>query len=75
MLGTRGIGAGAAALIEAALTPRHTGGLAAALLYGEQSSARLANLASRAMTDPGSLTLAEIRSLGGSVLTQAPDKK
>jgi hypothetical protein len=40
----------------------------------EQSSRRLASLASRAMTDPASLTLDEIRSLGGSVLTQAPDR-
>jgi hypothetical protein len=37
---------------------------------GSESSARLASLASRAMTNPASLTLAEIRELGGSVLGQ-----
>jgi hypothetical protein len=41
----------------------------------EQSSERLASLASRALGDPGSLSHAEIQSLAGSVLTQAPDQK
>ena len=49
----------------------------AAILTGqdEHSSHRLATLASRALQDPGSLTHEEIRSLAGSVLTQAPDRK
>lgn len=37
---------------------------------GSESSARLASLASRATTNPASLTLEEIRELGGSVLVQ-----
>jgi carnitine O-acetyltransferase len=40
----------------------------------EKTSKRIASLGGRALRDPGSLTLAEIRELGGSVLTQAPDK-
>jgi hypothetical protein len=47
---------------------------AAEAMRNEQSSDRLASLASRAIRDPGSLTHDEIRSLGGSVLTQAPDR-
>jgi uncharacterized protein YigA (DUF484 family) len=50
----------------------------AALMEGhgrnEQSFDRLARLASRALQDPGSLTHDEIRSLAGSVLTQAPNR-
>jgi hypothetical protein len=44
-------------------------------LSGGLMGAGLARLASRALQDPGSLTLDEIRSLAGSVLTQAPDRK
>lgn len=40
----------------------------------EQTSARIASLASRAMRDPESLTLEEIRQLGASALTQAPNR-
>jgi hypothetical protein len=40
----------------------------------ELTSPRMASLASRALNDPASLTLDEIRELGGSCLTQAPDK-
>jgi hypothetical protein len=39
----------------------------------EESSKRVLKIAARAMRDPKSLTEAEIRSLAGSVLTQAPD--
>lgn len=39
----------------------------------EHSSARLARIASRGLNDPGSLTHEEIKSLAGSVLTQAPN--
>lgn len=39
----------------------------------EESSARLASIAAKALRDPGSLTKSEIQALGGSVLTQAPD--
>jgi hypothetical protein len=41
----------------------------------EKSSKPMATLASKAMTKPGSLTKPQIKSLGASVLTQAPDKK
>jgi hypothetical protein len=41
----------------------------------EKTSDKIATLASKAMRDPGSLTKAQIRSLGASGLTQAPDKK
>lgn len=41
--------------------------------YGECSSSRLSSLASRALSYPESLTHDEIKSLAGSVLTQAPD--
>ena len=37
---------------------------------GSESSARLASLAGRAVSKPQSLTLNEIRELGGSVLVQ-----
>jgi hypothetical protein len=49
--------------------------VAEALLHrrDEHSSARLARIASRALNDPGSLTHEEIKSLAGSVLTQAPN--
>jgi hypothetical protein len=40
----------------------------------EKTSDKLASLASKAMRDPGSLTKAEIRSLGATGLTQAKDK-
>ncbi|MDG5489355.1 hypothetical protein NYR55_12085 [Sphingomonas sp. BGYR3] len=40
----------------------------------EKSSARTAKIASKALRDPGSLSKTEIKSLGGAVLTQAPDK-
>lgn len=40
----------------------------------ETSSATLAKLASRAMRDPGSITLNEIRSLAACVLNQARDR-
>jgi hypothetical protein len=51
-------------------------GAGARVLLGqaEHSSERLAKLASRALQDPGSLTHDEIRSLAGSVLTQAPNR-
>lgn len=45
------------------------------LMRNEHSSAAMATLASRAMTDPESLTYAEIRSLGACVLTQTPNRK
>jgi|HubBroStandDraft_6_1064221.scaffolds.fasta_scaffold696207_3 hypothetical protein len=41
----------------------------------EKSSSKSGTLASKAMTKPASLTKAEIRSLGASVLTQRPDHK
>jgi hypothetical protein len=41
--------------------------------FGERSSPRLSSLASRALTYPESLSHDEIKSLAGSVLTQAPD--
>lgn len=37
---------------------------------GSETSARLASLAGRAMNNPASLSLDEIRELGGSVLVQ-----
>lgn len=40
----------------------------------EETSARVAEIASRGLTAPGSLTLEEIRALCGSVLTQRPDR-
>ncbi len=40
----------------------------------EKSSPKTAKIASKALRDPGSLTKTEIKSLGGAVLTQAPDK-
>jgi hypothetical protein len=43
------------------------------MAHNERSSPEMASLASRAMSDPASLSLDEIRSLGASVLTQAPD--
>lgn len=39
----------------------------------ERSSPDMSTLGSRAMRDPASLTLDEIRSLGACVVTQAPD--
>lgn len=41
----------------------------------EKTSHRVASIASKAMRHPDSLTRKEIRSIAGSVLTQAPDKK
>uniref|UniRef100_UPI0025DAF3C8 hypothetical protein n=1 Tax=Sphingomonas sp. TaxID=28214 RepID=UPI0025DAF3C8 len=46
----------------------------AALLYGEQTSARIASIASRGMNDPSSLTLDEIKCVCASALTQTADK-
>ena len=63
---------GGGLLFDAAGRLRSAG--AATLLGQEYSSARLASLASRALDNPFSLTLDEIRSLGGSVLTQAPPR-
>ena len=40
----------------------------------EETSRRMASLASRAVRDPASLTLDEIASLGGALLTQAPNR-
>lgn len=40
----------------------------------EKSSGKMATLASKAMQKPGSLSNKQIKSLGASVLTQAPDK-
>ena len=40
----------------------------------EKSSPKTASLASKALRNPGSLSKVEIKSLGGAVLTQAPDK-
>ena len=47
---------------------------AIAMASNEQTSRRIASLASRALNDPASLTFAEIQELGGSCLTQARDK-
>lgn len=44
------------------------------LAKNEKSSSKTASLASKAMQKPGSLTNKQIKSLGASVLTQAPDK-
>ncbi|MGR3177229.1 MAG: hypothetical protein ACUZ8E_04130 [Candidatus Anammoxibacter sp.] len=41
----------------------------------EKTSKTLGSLASKALRKPGSLTKPEIRRLGGSALTQRPDKK
>jgi len=41
----------------------------------EKTSKRIGTIASKAMRDPASLTLAEIRSLGASATTQRPDRK
>jgi len=41
----------------------------------EKTSKRIGSIAARAMRDPASLTLAEIRSLGASATTQMPDRK
>ncbi len=41
----------------------------------EKSSAKMGTVASKAMMKPDSLTNAQIRSLGASVLTQRPDHK
>ena len=40
----------------------------------EKTGKDLGKIASQAMRDPGSLTKAQIRSLGASALTQLPDK-
>jgi hypothetical protein len=40
----------------------------------EKTSDRLSTLASKAMRDPGSLTKAEIASLGATALTQSNDR-
>jgi len=41
----------------------------------EKSGSKVGKLASQALKDPGSLTNKQIKSLGGSVLTQRPDHK
>ena len=41
----------------------------------EKTSKRIGAIASRAMRDPASLTLDEIRALGASATTQRPDWK
>lgn len=41
----------------------------------ERTSKRIGTIASKAMRDPASLTLDEIRSLGASATTQRPDRK
>lgn len=41
----------------------------------EVTSKDVAALAARALRHPGSLTLAEIQTLAGSVLTQRPDRE
>jgi len=41
----------------------------------EKSSGKMGTLASKAMQKPSSLTNAQIKSLGASVLTQRPDHK
>jgi carnitine O-acetyltransferase len=41
----------------------------------EHTSKRIGTIASKAMRDPASLTLAEIRALGASATTQRPDRK
>ena len=41
----------------------------------EKTSKRIGTIASRAMRDPASLTLDEIRALGASATTQRPDWK
>ncbi len=40
----------------------------------ETTSQRVATIASKALKDPASMTEKQIRTLAGSVLTQAPDK-
>ena len=42
---------------------------------GEQTSARVASIASRGLDDPASLTFEEIRTVCGSALTQTANKK
>jgi len=41
----------------------------------EKTSPRMARIASKAMRAPSTLTNSEIKSLGASNLTQAPDRK
>jgi hypothetical protein len=41
----------------------------------EKTSKKVAKIASKWLKKPKSLTLKEIKSLGASALTQAPDKK
>jgi hypothetical protein len=41
----------------------------------EKTSERVASIAAKALRAPGKPTEAEIETLAGSVLTQAPDKK
>lgn len=40
----------------------------------EKSTQKTSKIASQALKNPGSITRTEIRSLAGSVLTQAPDR-
>ena len=41
----------------------------------EKTSQKVASIASKGLQKPGSLTKKEIKTISGSVLTQAPDKK
>lgn len=41
----------------------------------EKSGSKVGKIASQALRDPKSLTPSQIKSLGGSVLTQRPDNK
>lgn len=41
----------------------------------EKTGGKVGSIASKAMTNPGSLTNKEIKSLGASALTQRPDHK
>ena len=43
-------------------------------MANEKTSKKMATLASKAMLKPSTLTNAEIRKLGASALTQAPNK-
>ena len=42
---------------------------------GETTSSKVASIASKALQNPKSITPTQIKSLAGSVLTQAPNKK
>ena len=40
----------------------------------EKTSTKVASIAAKGLKDPGSLTKAQIKTISGSVLTQAPDR-